>query len=47
MNEEDAKKVIRILENADGGCPDCVNSLKDEFFFEFPQFKYLDVLTKE
>jgi hypothetical protein len=36
MDIEDAKKVIGILLNADGGCSFCVASLCRDFRDEFP-----------
>jgi hypothetical protein len=43
MDEEEAKKVVRILFDADGGCQYCVTSLANQFILAFPEYKYLTV----
>lgn len=41
MTEEEARKVIAILEEADNRCHVCVGILLRLFKFNFPQFAYL------
>ena len=41
MTEEEAVKVIKILAQADGGCPVCVGAEFDYFERAFPEFKTL------
>lgn len=43
MNEETAKKVLEILKEADGRCPNCVSDLMVHFVEAFPEFKALAV----
>ena len=38
MNKEEAKKVIKILPECDGGCEYCVASLLKLFCREFPDY---------
>ena len=46
MNEKEAKKVIKILKPADGGCEFCVDKILRRFNFVFPEFKHLTKLKK-
>jgi len=41
MNQETAKKVIKILLSADGGCVFCVSELIELFVLQFPEYKTL------
>ena len=36
----EARKVAKILQQADGGCADCVSHLAAEAAVAFPQFKW-------
>lgn len=49
MNKKEAKKVIKILITADGGCQYCVSDLLKLFSKEFPEFKELaeDIFKKK
>lgn len=38
MTQEEAEKVLAILNEADGGCPFCVDALVDSFKQVFPEF---------
>lgn len=40
MTEEEARKVLRIAETADAGCPVCVHNLLDQLEESFPEFPW-------
>ncbi|NPE27030.1 hypothetical protein HNV12_03445 [Methanococcoides sp. SA1] len=39
MDEVEAKKVLKIISEADHGCPYCVEELLNLFILEFPKHK--------
>ncbi|GEM_PF-1991631 len=41
MNTESAKKIIKILLSADGGCKFCASELLELFIKQFPEYKDL------
>lgn len=41
LSEKDAKKFLKILSGADGGCIYCVSKLYKFFIKEFPQYSSL------
>jgi len=41
MDKNEANKIIKILETADGGCSYCVSDLLKSFGKEFPEHKGL------
>lgn len=45
MRKEEAKKVIKIILGADGGCKYCVSSLLKLFIDEFPEYENIAKLA--
>jgi len=41
MDKETAKKVLKIILTADGGCEFCIRDLYIKFIKEFPEYSYL------
>lgn len=44
MDKADAKKIVKILVDADGGCPTCVRELLYNFRISFPEFSEAQIL---
>jgi hypothetical protein len=41
IDKETAKKILKIMLTADGGCEFCVRDLFLKFIKEFPEYSYL------
>lgn len=47
MTAEEAEKIGKILETADGNCTYCAQDLADKMKVEFPEFDWTDLVGNE
>jgi hypothetical protein len=47
MTEEEIRKIAKVLETADGGCPHCAAKLATEFNESFPNENYKIIQIEE
>ena len=40
MTIEEARKIAKVIQTADGWCPTCVQSLMDRMAYAFPDFSW-------
>ena len=47
MTKPEAEKIIKILMEADGGCPSCTQTLIELFVEQFPEYKDIAIQAWE